>query len=377
MPRRIASVAAASLLAAGLVAAVPQTATAAPTDAPSTGISPQILGAMERDLGLTASEAKARLAADDRAARTEKSMRDSLGTSFAGTWLDASSGTVHVAVTDQAAAAKVRAAGATPKLVARSQASLTTIKNKLDAGATRAVESITGWYVDVKTNTVVVKARPEGAAAAKTFAAGVGAPSGVVRVEITQEKPTTFHDVVGGDAYYMGGRCSVGFAVSGGFVTAGHCGTPGTATQGHNQVSQGTFEGSSFPGNDYAWVSTNTDWTPTGAVNDYAGGTVAVSGSTESAVGSSVCRSGSTTGWHCGTIQAKDQTVNYAEGAVSGMTQTNACAEPGDSGGSWLTGSQAQGVTSGGSGNCSSGGTTFFQPVNEILSTYGLSLVTS
>ena len=37
---------------------------------------------------------------------------------------------------------------------------------------------------------------------------------------------------------------------------------------------------------------------------------------------------------------------------------------------------QAQGVTSGGSGNCTVGGTTYFQPVNEILSAYGLSLVT-
>ncbi len=53
------------------------------------------------------------------------------------------------------------------------------------------------------------------------------------------------------------------------------------------------------------------------------------------------------------------------------------CAEPGDSGGSLLAGNQAQGVTSGGSGDCTSGGTTYFQPVNEILQTYGLRLLTS
>lgn len=44
------------------------------------------------------------------------------------------------------------------------------------------------------------------------------------------------------------------------------------------------------------------------------------------------------------------------------------CAEPGDSG------DQAQGVTSGGSGNRRSGGTTYHQPINEILRTYGLTL---
>jgi streptogrisin C len=75
-------------------------------------------------------------------------------------------------------------------------------------------------------------------------------------------------------------------------------------------------------------------------------------------------------------VQAKNQTVNYQQGSVSGLTQTNACAEPGDSGGSWVSGTQAQGVTSGGSGNCTSGGTTYFQPVNEILSVYGVSLIT-
>ena len=65
----------------------------------------------------------------------------------------------------------------------------------------------------------------------------------------------------------------------------------------------------------------------------------------------------------------------YAEGTVSGLIRTNVCAEPGDSGGSLIAGNQAQGVTSGGSGNCTSGGTTYFQPVNEILSAYGLTLI--
>ena len=67
--------------------------------------------------------------------------------------------------------------------------------------------------------------------------------------------------------------------------------------------------------------------------------------------------------------------MTYPQGTVTGLTRTNVCAEPGDSGGSFISGSQAQGVTSGGSGNCTSGGTTYFQPVNEILSAYGLTLV--
>jgi streptogrisin C len=171
--------------------------------------------------------------------------------------------------------------------------------------------------------------------------------------------------------------CSVGFSVVGGFVTAGHCGGAGSPTLGFNNVSQGTFQASRFPGADYAWVKVNSNWTPQPWVNNYAGGNASVAGSSEAAIGSSVCRSGRTTGWRCGTIQAKNVTVNYSQGAVPGMTQTTACAEGGDSGGAWISGDQAQGVTSGGSGNCTSGGTTFFQPINPILSTYGLTLVTT
>ena len=89
-------------------------------------------------------------------------------------------------------------------------------------------------------------------------------------------------------------------------------------------------------------------------------------------MGASVCRSGSTTGWHCGTIQQHDTSVTYAEGTVSGLTRTNVCAEPGDSGGPYISGSQAQGVTSGGSGDCTCGGTTYYQPVNPVLSAFGL-----
>ncbi|RZB13320.1 serine protease, partial [Streptomyces sp. F001] len=51
-----------------------------------------------------------------------------------------------------------------------------------------------------------------------------------------------------------------------------------------------------------------------------------------------------------------------------------AAVKPGDSGGALFDGTKAIGLTSGGSGNCSSGGTTFFQPVTEALSVYGVSV---
>ncbi len=381
MNRTLAGVAAAILLPAGLIAVIAAApALAAPGGAtPAVGgeaASPAMLAAMKRDLGLDADAARARIASDDAASRTELALRKKLGKSFGGAWL--SGGSLVVAVTDSARAAEITAAGATPKLVKNSTAKLDVIKAGLDSAAKSApAASVPGWYVDVRTNTVVVQALG-GTTAARAFVKASGVGASLVRVETTAERPRLLYDVRGGDAYYIGGgRCSVGFSVNGGFVTAGHCGSAGNATTGFNQVSQGTFQGSSFPGNDYAWVAVNANWTPQPWVNNYAGGNVTVAGSTVAAIGAAICRSGSTTGWRCGTVGAYNQTVNYSQGSVSGLTRTNACAEPGDSGGSWLSGQQAQGVTSGGSGNCTSGGTTYFQPVNEILTAYGRTLTTS
>ncbi|MGW4460637.1 S1 family peptidase [Micromonospora sp. NBC_01796] len=380
MKRRLAAVAAVILLPTGVLTTVALPATAAPgtasTSAADTAAAPEMLAAMQRDLGLTATEAKDRITRDDKASRTDANLRKSLGRAYAGGWVSADGGALVVAITDAALADRVTGAGAQAKVVARSAAQLDGVKNGLDRAATKAThESVAGWYVDVATNTVVVLAKDS--TAAGTFVKASGVDAKAVRLVPTTESPVPFYDVRGGDAYYMGGgRCSVGFPVTGGYVTAGHCGTTGTATQGFNQVASGTFRGSSFPGNDYAWVQTNSNWTPQPWVNNYAGGNVTVAGSTESAVGAAICRSGSTTGWKCGTVQAKNSSVTYPQGTVSGLTRTNACAEPGDSGGSWLSGQQAQGVTSGGSGNCTSGGTTYFQPVNEILSVYGLTLRT-
>jgi streptogrisin C len=189
--------------------------------------------------------------------------------------------------------------------------------------------------------------------------------------------PQLFYDVRGGDAYYTSQyRCSIGFSVVGGYTTAGHCGRAGQSTWGYNRVAQGSFQASSFPGDDHAWVRVNSNWVPRPIVNGYGRGNVTVRGSTVAGVGSSICRSGSTTGWRCGRVQALNQTVRYPQGTVYGLTRTSACAEGGDSGGSFISGNQAQGMTSGGSGNCTFGGTTFFQPVRETLSRYGLTLVT-
>jgi streptogrisin C len=361
----------AALVASSIAASAAQAAPArAGTDLPA-----QVRAALQRDLGVTAAQLDARLASEATAGARSARLENSLGAAFGGSWLAGDTGTLMVGVTSSARAAAVRAAGATPVVVQRSEGALEAARATLDRAEASAPASVHGWYVDVTSNTVVVEASASGAAAARRFAdrAGVGR---AVRVTTTAT-PQLFYDVRGGDAYYTTQfRCSIGFSVQGGYTTAGHCGRAGQTTSGFNRVAQGTFRASSFPGDDHAWVAVNSNWVPRPIVNGYGRGNVTVRGSTEAAVGASVCRSGSTTGWRCGTIQAKNQTVRYAEGTVSGLTRTSACAEGGDSGGSFISGNQAQGMTSGGSGNCTFGGTTFFQPVRETLSRYGLTLVT-
>lgn len=394
MLRRRAAAAAAATLAAGalVLAGLTSSASAGPAErsapdspeAATASLSPGLLKAMSKDLDLTRDQAKTRIANESSASETAQRLRSALGASWAGAHVGgATADRLTVATTDASEKGRIEAAGATARIVDHSLARLDGLKRSLDRTAKSAApKGVPVWYVDVRGNRVVVEAGST--AAAHTFLDRAGVDRAEVTVRHSTAKPRTFADLRGGDAYYMNGsgRCSIGFPVTrgggqAGFVTAGHCGTPGTTTTGSNQQAQGSFQGSTFPGRDYAWVATNSNWTPRPLVNGYGNGDVTVAGSTEAVEGSSVCRSGSTTGWHCGSVQQRNTSVTYPQGTVSGVTRTSVCAEPGDSGGSFISGSQAQGVTSGGSGNCSQGGTTFFQPVNPALSAYGLTLVTS
>ncbi|MEU5271324.1 S1 family peptidase [Streptomyces hygroscopicus] len=354
-----------------------------PSPRPRREVPPEMLASMQRDLGLTADEARARISNEYRAGAAEPGLRKTLGGAYAGAWVSGNTAELTVATTDAEQSATITAGGAKAAVVKHSLNALTEAKRALDSAAAKrppTAEAASAWYVDVKTNSVVVQsARPDEAAA---FVAASGADRQVVRVVESPERPSPLYDLRGGEAYYINdaARCSIGFSAAQGdrkgFVTAGHCGDPGDTTTGSNRVAQGTFQGSSFPGNDYAWVSVNADWAPRPWVVGPEGSDVTVDGSQEAPVGSSVCRSGSTTGWHCGTIQQHDTSVQYPQGTVSGVTRTNVCAEPGDSGGAFISGSEAQGVTSGGSGNCTVGGTTYYQPVNPVLTAYGLTLTT-
>ncbi len=390
MQRRTVVAIAATVAAAGAAVAftLPSMAGTTPSGGNSTAgasgaLAPQLLRAMKRDLGTTDAQATARVKRAKWAAGVAAQLRTKAAPSYAGSWLTDGGMTLNIGITDASMASAVKAAGAVPKLVDHSAAQLDGAKQALDAAATKADRKLPGWYVDLASNKVAVQALPGQAATAKQLAQAAGVPAAELKVVTVPAAPKPFADTIGGEAYFINlaegtARCSVGFGVQGGFITAGHCGKPGDQTFGSDQQPSGQVVASVFPGDaDFGVVKTNADITSQPFVDDFAGGLLPVAGSTEAPVGAAVCRFGSTTGAHCGTIQAKNQTVNYPEGSVTGLTQTDACAEGGDSGGSWLSGDQAQGVTSGGSGDCTTGGETFFQPVNEILQRNNLTLLTT
>jgi streptogrisin B len=192
----------------------------------------------------------------------------------------------------------------------------------------------------------------------------------------------TFHvDITGGDAIYGSRyRCSLGFNVTRGtahyFLTAGHCGKAEpqwwTSTTHTTSTYLGATTGATFPGHDYAIVTYASSYTNyPSTVN----GSQTITSAANAYVGENVSRDGSTTGVHTGRVTALNVTVHYqGGGTVRGLTQTTVCAEPGDSGGPFYDSSKALGLTSGGSGDCKSGGTTFFQPVLAALSAYGVTI---
>ncbi|MET8358575.1 S1 family peptidase [Micromonospora sp. NPDC005171] len=200
---------------------------------------------------------------------------------------------------------------------------------------------------------------------------------------LLRREPGTLRPLIaGGQAIYGGGaRCSLGANARSGstyyVITAGHCTT--AAATWYADSAQTTVLGNrtatSYPTNDYGLIRYTGRITHPSAVYTYPG-LLTITGPGNAYIGQAVCRSGSTTGVRCGTVTGLNQTVNYSTGVIYGLIRTNICAEPGDSGGPLYVASTGTilGILSGGTGNCTAGGTTYYQPIAEVLAAYGLTL---
>jgi hypothetical protein len=199
---------------------------------------------------------------------------------------------------------------------------------------------------------------------------------------VLEKLPGKLTKYVSGGTGIWGGevKCSAGFNVQrkGKYyaLTAGHCGREASTwyqDDDHN-LYMGKLHHFSYPWNDYALLIYPTSVRPGGSVYLYNGRSQDITTAMNPGIGQLVYRTGVTTGLHSGRVTGLGSVVNYGDGRVAGLIRTSVCAEPGDSGGPLFYRHWAFGLTSGGSGDCSSGGVTYFQPVVEALNAYGVSV---
>lgn len=306
-----------------------------------------------------------------------------LGDTFAGSYYDSDAQQLVVNVVpgdDDRVVTQAEEAGAEVREVDNSMGEL-----RSGAQTLKSEASIPGtsWAIDPRTNRILLTADStvtgERWDRLESTVAGLG--SGMATVRKSAGTFKTFAS--GGDAVFGGGaRCSLGFNVTAGdgspaFLTAGHCGVAAdqwSDAQGGQPVA--TVDQAVFPGEgDFALVTYDDPATEAPSEVNLGDQTLPISGPAEATVGQEVFRMGSTTGLADGRVLGLDATVNYPEGTVTGLVQTDVCAEPGDSGGSLFTrDGLAIGLTSGGSGDCTVGGETFFQPVTTALEAVGATL---
>ncbi|QEV59066.1 S1 family peptidase [Streptomyces spectabilis] len=308
------------------------------------------------------------------AGKLASSLDRELGADAAGTYYDAQAKQLVVNVLDKDAVRTAESAGAKARVVENSLAELKSARSTLSG---KASIPGTSWATDPASNKVVVTAdRTVKGAALQKLDAVVKQLGG--KAELQRSKGEFKPLIAGGDAIFGGSsRCSLGFNVvkdgAPHFLTAGHC-TEAVSSWSDKQGGSAIGEnaGSSFPDNDYGIVKYSGDTAHPSEVNLYNGSTQKITKAGAATVGQQVQRSGSTTKLHDGKVTGLDATVNYGNGdVVNGLIQTDVCAEPGDSGGALFAGDTALGLTSGGSGDCSAGGETFFQPVPEALEAFG------
>ncbi|GAA2677345.1 MULTISPECIES: S1 family peptidase [Actinosynnema] len=351
-------------LTAGATAA-PRTATAAPS--PDAGL----ISAMRRDLGLTEAQSVLLREKQDAAITLDGALRGTLGTAFAGSWFDPADGVLTVNVSDPARASDVEKAGGRARVVTRTSAELEAIKAEIDnafepgrspSAAGSPTSGLESWHVDPKSNRVVVSVI-EGQHPAVLDA--LARHGDAVAVEHVEQAAETTKWMNGGEEIHdiLLTSCSAGFNVRNPengktfLLTAGHCFDHGDWVFGNDLSYFGDVVASYFPKWDHGLIEAkNTSHWQQGPYvqSDPAnGGYITVGPAREAPVGTAMCKYGVTTQWTCGTIVAKDKSVTYAGESepVNHLTQTNACSEPGDSGGAnvaYTPAWTAEGMTSGG-----------------------------
>lgn len=362
----------------------------------------QMVAALADSLGVSEAAAADRL--DHQAAQENRlsGMTKKGNVETDGAFFD-DKGNLVVNAPDARTAKRIENAGLHARIPEHGKTELTRIKAKLDAKAgKRTPEGVSSWSVDLSADTVTVEVNDADAHGTRSFLKTARSFGDAVHV-VKGAEPLESQATV-----YPGSRmtwtdntgswvCSVGFGARDSWgrqylVSAGHCvaslpdlyfdnqhfatGVDSRYQLGQRSVDMGVAavdQGDSIATEVGTWGRTDSN--------------IAVEGSRRAPEGADMCKSGQTTGWTCGEVEAYNVTVTYVDQhggpdtVVSGLGKSTVCTEGGDSGGAYISGNQGQGMTSGGPTGQSCGGvygsgSSYFQPLDDALDYYGLTLNT-
>ncbi len=335
------------------------------------------------DLGISTAEAAERVARQQAQVELAEELTAELGAAAAGSYIDAETGELVVAVADADAVDAVEEAGAEAVVVEHSLAELRRIQadltSLLPVGGTIGIDPVS--------NQVVMTVPQSESASRSTLGARVARYGDAVEVEYGAPAVRPQIAFYGGQQIQTsaGWICSAGFNArnSSGtnyVITAGHC-TAGSSTwYGPTGLTLGTPAGASFPTNDYGRIlNTNTsNHTPQGGVL-HNGSFLDIVGAGNTTVGATLSKTGRTTGTTSGAVTRLNVTVNYgSSGIVYQLIETRICTQSGDSGGPlYSTSGIGVGIVSGGTviGCSSSSFRSYFQPLPEALTAYSVTLL--
>ncbi len=364
-------------------------------------LSKAVSQAMKRDLGLSDRQLTQYFTAERTAYANQGNVAKRLGDRYAGSWLERDADGNYRFVAGTTGAEKSAAIDGIElrkqRYSMRQLQDAVADLNRISASMSRnaAMRGIHAWGIDAPSNSIVVTYAPGFALHAADMIAYSSADAGMFRFETAANGAADSFAIVSAYATVYAGNsydtsflsCSIGFTVSKGpglygFLTAGHCAPIGATVfilnkrVGHVQKNIYGADG------DMAVIDLDAGHVVTNLVNRYDTTYQIVTGRNQAPAGANVCRSGRVTGWRCGKITLTNVSTTIGGVRVNGLTKSTACAGGGDSGGPWITGSgQAQGLTSGGvlppgsSNNCGVAvPETYFQPLGEVLSRFGLAL---
>ncbi|MEV5575083.1 S1 family peptidase [Spirillospora sp. NPDC052269] len=355
-----------------------------------------VIASLQRDLHLSDAQARDRYRVEAESGRTfVRAVR--AGLPRESMWIDRTTGRLRANAVSAAESDRFRRAGVLPRTARHSTADLAATKRKLDRfvqGGGKAAGAGGSWHADAATDSVELRVPDDRTARALLDGARLTA-SDRARIRIVRSPGTPrTHGIISGDD--MGPRdrsvCSVGFIArdrqgNNRVLTAGHC--TGAYNDWYRDGERiGAQVLADFPGRDFGLVNIADPslWTPLGGYIKTGGAWLNLFGSWEAPNGATICKYGMTTSWTCGAqVAGQGVTVDYpGQGVVRDLGQADLCSSGGDSGGPLVWDNtyfpdsghmEAQGVLSGGY-DCSRR-ITYFQPVNPMLQTYGLSLYTN